>query len=103
MSSVTPLGGASIAVQLEALEEDRYGAELASGKSVVKIEAGEHTVRREQQREALERARAEAEESSFWNDVASVAKGVAVVASVAGATFAAVRPHHSLRRSPAVR
>jgi hypothetical protein len=87
MSSVTPLGGASIAIQLEALEEDRFGAELKSGKSIVKVETGERTVRRELEREALEKARAEAEESSFWNDVASVAKDVAVVASVAGAAF----------------
>src|ERR1051325_11521240 len=87
MSSITPVGGASIAVQLEALEEDRYGAELKSGKSMVKVETGERTVWRDQQREALEKARAEAEESSFWGDVASVAKDVAVVASVAGAAF----------------
>jgi hypothetical protein len=87
MSSVTPLGGASIAIQLEALEENRFGAELKSGKSIVKVETGERTMRRELEREALEKARAEAEDSSFWGDVASVGKDVAVVASVAGAAF----------------
>src|SRR5262245_58673060 len=87
MSAVTLLGGASIAIQLEVLEEDRYGAEIKSGKSMVNVETGERTIWREQQREALEKARAEAEKSSFWGDVASVAKDVAVVASVAGAAF----------------
>src|SRR2546428_13085158 len=87
MSALVSLDGASIAVQLAALEEDHHAAEIQSGKSAVTIESKEHVFLREQQILAEEKAREEADDSSFWSDVASIAKDVAIVGAVAGAAF----------------
>src|SRR5438445_10269176 len=87
MSSVNPLDGASLAVQLIALEENQHLAQIESGKSEVRVQTVEHAYQRQQEIAAADRAREEAKSAAFWNDVAIVAKDVAVVASVAGAAF----------------
>src|SRR5258705_11199230 len=87
MLTVTSLDGASIAIQLAAIEEDHNSSEIAAGKNMIRIDTNEHSFRRQQQVEAQERAREKEEDSSFWGDVAGIAKDVAVVGAVAGAAF----------------
>ncbi len=87
MSTVSSLGGASIAIQLAAIEEEQNSAEIDAGKNMVKIDTNEHTFRRQEQFQEQQQAREKEDESSFWGDVAGIAKDVAVVGCVAGAAF----------------
>jgi hypothetical protein len=87
MEAIRGLDGASLAIQLAAIEEDHQSAEMDAGKSLVKIDTTEHSFQREQQFQALQQAREKEDESSFWGDVAGIAKDVAVVGAVAGAAF----------------
>jgi hypothetical protein len=87
MSAITPPGGASIAIELAAIEEDHHAAQIAASKDAVKTETQEEQFQKEQQREAEQRAREKADSASFWDDVAGIAKDVAIVGAVAGAAF----------------
>jgi hypothetical protein len=87
MTTVGSLDGASLAIRLAAIEEDHDSSEIAAGKNMVKIDTNEHSFRRKQELEAREQARESEEDSSFWGDVAGIAKDVAVVGAVAGAAF----------------
>jgi hypothetical protein len=87
MSSISGLDGASLAIQLVAIEEDHESAEMVADKSLVKIDSTEHTFQREQQFQALRQAQEKEHDSSFWGDVAGIAKDVAVVGAVAAAAF----------------
>ena len=77
----------SLATQLAALHEEHHQAELHAGEAEVHVETLERACQREEQRAAEERAREEAESSSFWGDVVSVAKDVAAAGAIAGAAF----------------
>jgi hypothetical protein len=87
MSTINALSGASLAIQLAAIEEDHHDAENDANKNLVAIDTNEHKFQRERQFEAEQRAAEEARESSFWDDVGGIAKDVAVVGSVAAAAF----------------
>jgi hypothetical protein len=87
MSTIHSLSGATLAIQLAAIEEDHHDAENDANKNLVTIDTNEHKLQRERQLEAEQRAAEEAQESSFWDDVAGIAKDVAVVGSVAAAAF----------------
>src|SRR5262245_45973643 len=87
MATIDTLDGASLAIQLAAIEEDRHSAEMDASKDLVQVDTTEHTFRREQQCEAERRASEEADESFFWDDVGGIAKDVVIVGSIAGAAF----------------
>ena len=83
--SVSP---ASIAVQLEALNEEQNACSLqADNKQTVHIETAEIQFHEDQQAQADESAREAADDSSFWDDVASVAKDVAARRSHCWSSF----------------
>lgn len=87
MSSVAVSGFGSIAMELALLRQERRATELEVAEHDIFVQTQEQTYQRERQIEAEKRAAEEAKDAAFWNDVASVAKGAAVVGSVAAAAF----------------
>lgn len=87
MSSTSALSGGSIAIQLAMLQENRHISELAAARDDVQQASKEQQYRREQQIEAEEKAREEADDSSFWSNVGGIAKDVAAAGCIAGAAF----------------
>jgi hypothetical protein len=78
---------ASLAVQLEALNQQQNASNLHADKETVHIESSEIQFQKEQQRQAEERAQAAADDASFWNDVGAIAKDIGAVGAIAGAAF----------------
>lgn len=78
---------ASLAAQLEALNEQHNASDLHANKQTVNVETTEVRFQRDQQQQAVQRAQAAADQGSFWDDVADVAKDVAAVGAIAGAAF----------------
>src|SRR5438477_10851497 len=87
MSTISAPSGASVAIELAAIDEDHNTAQIEAGKDDIQVDTSERKFQREQQLEDERRAREKANESSFWGDVAGIAKDVAIVGSVAGAAF----------------
>lgn len=87
MSTVGSVNVGSISMQLAALREEQRAATLDIAENDIAVETQEKEYQREKQIEAQRRAQKEAEKAGFWEDVASVAKCVAVAGSVAGAAF----------------
>src|SRR4051794_18307600 len=85
--STSSVSCASIAVQLEALNQEQNASSLQADKQTVHVETTEIQFHKDQQAQADESAREAADDSSFWDDVASVAKDVAAVGAIAGAAF----------------
>jgi trimeric autotransporter adhesin len=77
----------SLATQLAALHQEHRDAQIEAGEDCVDIETTERKYRRDEQVQAEQEAKEEAEDAAFWGDVTSVAKCVAAAASVAGAAF----------------
>jgi hypothetical protein len=78
---------ASLAAQLEALNQQQNASDLQADKQTVHVETEEIQFHRDQQQQAEVRAQEAAEDGSFWSDVAEVAKDVAAVGAIAGAAF----------------
>jgi hypothetical protein len=77
----------SLATQLAALTQEHQDAQIEAGEDCVNIETAERKFRRDEQVQAEQDAKEEAEDAAFWGDVVSVAKCVAAAASVAGSVF----------------
>jgi hypothetical protein len=78
---------ASLAAQLEALNQEHNASELHANKQTVNIQTTEVQFQRDQQVQAEQRAQEAADDEAFWGDVVDVAKDVAAVAAIAGAAF----------------
>lgn len=77
----------SLATQIAALHQERQDGQIEAGEDCIDIETTERQYRRDEQAQAAQEAKDEAEDAAFWGDVVTVAKCVGAAASIAGSVF----------------
>jgi hypothetical protein len=77
----------SLATQIAALHQERQDGQIEAGEDCIDIETTERQFRRDEQVQAEQEAKEEAEDAAFWGDVVTVTKCVGAAASIAGSVF----------------